>query len=48
MAEVKKDGFLIRKAREYKLPFETEDIQIEEFTELIHYVYEQELKKKKW
>ena len=40
MAEVKKDEFLIRKAREYKLPFETEDIQIEEFTELIHYVYE--------
>ena len=48
MAEVRKDGFLIRKAREYKLPFETEDIQIEEFTELIHYIYEQELKKKKW
>ena len=48
MAEVRKDGFLIRKAREYKLPFETENIQIEEFTELIHYIYEQELMKKKW
>ena len=48
MTDVKKDGFLIRKAREYELPYETEDIQIEEFTELIHYVYEQELKKKKW